>query len=145
MSEYYDSLGYDKCAIDADNKRSIGPGNYALYQGSRVNPKFNSQKTVICENKKGCNTMEQKDANLGVGFEYTKDRVRIENGLRGTDRVITKCSAGHFYPCDLGVGPGRIDGECANVKVFNPYIHEHQMFKSNVRDVEYNMGFGEGY
>jgi hypothetical protein len=146
MSGYYDRLGYDKCAIEAQHARSVADGNYALYAGATVHPKFNSSKTVVYEKSmKTGKKFEQKNATIGTGYGDVGKRVALEDSLRGTDgRTLTKCSAGHFYPCTLGNGPGRKAGECNNVKAFNPTIHERDLFETNM-NVEYSVGFGEKY
>jgi hypothetical protein len=38
----YSRSNYDKCVIDEQHKRSIASGNYHLYAGAVVNPKFNN-------------------------------------------------------------------------------------------------------
>lgn len=146
MSGYYDRLGYDKCAIEAQYQRSIADGNYALYAGAIIHPKFNSAKTIVYENNnKSGKKFEQKDATIGMDYSDVGKRIALEDLLRGTNgRTLTKCSAGHFYPCTLGDGPGRIKGECDNMKAFNPSIHDRDLFETNM-NVEYEVGFGEKY
>lgn len=145
MSGYYDRLGYDKCAIVAQYEQSIADGNYALYPGATVHPKFNSAKTVLyVKAKKTGKKFEQKNATVGAGYSGAGQRIDLEDSLRGTDRVITKCSPGHFYPCTLGKGPGRKEGECENVQAFNPTIHERDLFETNM-NIEYEQGFGDKY
>lgn len=132
MSGYYDRLGYDECFIESQFARSVGPGNYYLYPGARVNPSYNNKTSVVCETGNGCNRLEQKSATQGYGPEDIAKRVMLEDDLRGTNRIITKCSSGHYEP-----------GNMKHVVAFNPRIQERNLFPTNM-NVEYEMGFGNG-
>lgn len=132
MSGYFDRLGYDKCFIESQFNKSVGPGNYYLYAGARVNPNYNNSSSTICENGKVCNIKQQPNANIGYGYEDVAKRVQLENKLRGSDRILTKCNNGSAVP-----------GKMENVIAFNPYVHERNLFISNM-NVEYEMGFGDG-
>jgi len=144
MSGYYDRLGYDKCAIKMQYAQSVADGNYALYAGSVVNPKFFNKTSVICKKKNGCNKFEQKNATIGLDYSDAGKRVDLEDSLRGTNRIITKCSPGHFLPCAMGNGPGRVKGECDEIRAFNPLIHERELFVTNM-DIDFEQGFGDSY
>ena len=137
MSGYARTI-YDQCAVTERNRRSIEPGNRSLFSGTHTNPQFNKQTSVICPSNEGCVRMAQPNSTMGVGPDDIPKRIDLSNMLRGTERMISKCSCKGWSPCSLNCGK---TADCPNVVPFNPLLNERNLFPTNM-NVDYEQGFG---
>ena len=129
----------DKCAVKEYYADSMAPANYALELDYNVNPSFKTNKDTLCKNKAmGCKLIKDSNATMNLGPESFGQRIDIEENLRGTNRILTKCMSGH-YPCGSD-GPNRLPGECTNVVTVNPRVYDRDIVATNM-DQEYNTGF----
>lgn len=130
----------DKCAIKEYYADSMEPANYALELDSRVNPSFKTSKQSLCNDKSmGCSKIIDSNATMDLGPQSFGQRVDIEDNLRGTNRILSKCQSGKHYPCS-GDASNRLDGECVNTITVNPRLYDRDIVPTNM-EYEWTIGF----
>lgn len=123
----------DKCAVKEYYADSMEPANYALELDYNVHPKFKTNKDVLCSNKAmGCKPVSNSNATMNLGPDSFGQRVSIEETLRGTDRILTKCLSGPM--------PNEMDSNSVNVITVNPRLFERDIVPTNMNQ-EYETGF----
>ena len=123
----------DKCAVKEYYADSMESANYALEIDYNVNPSFKTNTDVLCSNSKlGCKPVSNSDATMNLGPESFGQRVDIEETLRGSDRLLTKCLNGPM--------PQEFDSKHVNVITVNPRAFEREIVPTNM-DQEYETGF----
>jgi hypothetical protein len=130
----------DKCAVKEYYADSMESANYALELDYQVNPSFKTNKHVVCDNKLlGCKRIVDNNATMNLGPESFGKRIDIEENLRGTNRLLSKCLHGRHYPCNDSAA-NRLPNECDNVITVNPHLYERDIVPSNM-DHEWETGF----
>ena len=133
MSGIYARTRYDNCAEKEYASDSKESANYWLEQYAAVNPSFKNNKQVVCaDQKNGCKRFQDSDATMNLGSESFGKRIDVEENLRGTNRILSRCLSGKHYPCDLQDAPNRLPGECDNVITVNPWIYERDIAPTNM-------------
>jgi hypothetical protein len=130
----------DKCAVKEYYADSMEPANYALELDSRVNPSFKTSDQTLCADKAlGCKQIKDSNATMNLGPVSFGQRVDIEENLRGTNRILSKCQASKHYPCEMNA-PNRLDNECVNVITVNPHLYDRDIVPTNMEH-DWKMGF----
>lgn len=127
----YSRLGNDKCAVKEHYEMSQSFGNYSLYNGAVVNPKYNNKNNVLCANQVGCVRLQQPNSAIGTGSEFISKRVELESNLsRGSNYagVSSKCINQNIF-------------NQSNLIPFNPLVNDRDLFVSNM-NINYEQGFG---
>lgn len=128
MSGIHSRSKNDKCAVKEYYADSMEPADYALDVDARVNPSFRNNKQVLRANN---NNIQDNEATMNLGSESFGQRIDIEENLRGTNRIYSRCLAGTHYPCDMEAD-NRLPGECDNVITVNPRIYERDIVPTNM-------------
>jgi|SaaInlStandDraft_3_1057020.scaffolds.fasta_scaffold83282_2 hypothetical protein len=130
----------DKCAVKEYYADSMEPANYALNVDARVNPSFKTNEQTLCTDKSmGCSKIKDSNATMNLGPETFGKRIDIEENLRGTNRILSKCQSAKHYPCTIEAS-NRLAGECVNVITVNPHLYDRDIVPTNMEH-DWQMGF----
>ena len=130
----------DKCAIKEYYADSMESANYALELDYHIHPSFKTNKDVICDNKEQyCKRINDSNATMNLGPESFGKRIDIEENLRGTNRLLSKCLSAKHYPC-YDDAANRLPGECDNVITVNPRLYERDIVPTNM-EYDWKTGF----